>query len=139
MKDPVSLKGEKLTRGSICDCIVFERGGATVWLVELKSSSMRAASICAKFENGIKMALDVLRDAGFRGSPNLNLILLAKSYRNRSERKKIRAIRLASSGKKFGIRLCACGARLAELDGRPRAAYARYLCRCWQAKFISWH
>lgn len=113
LRDPVSAKGEKLARDSICGCIVFERGGATVWL-ELKSSSMRATSRRNKFENGIKTALDVLPDAGFRGSPNLNLILPAKSCRNRSERKKIRAIRIVSFGKKLGIRLCACGARLAE-------------------------
>ena len=85
-----------------------------MWLVELKSSSIMATSICNKFENGIKMALDILRNAGFRGSPNLNLILLAKSYRNRSERQKIRAIKIASFGKKFTICLCLCGARLAK-------------------------
>ena len=112
--DPVSLKGEKLTRDSICDCIIFERGGTVAWLVELKSSSMRATNICSKFENGLTTALDILQNAGFRGNPSLNLILLAKSFGNRSEHKKISAIRIQFSGKKYSIRLCMCGARLAK-------------------------
>lgn len=83
-----------------------------MWLVELKSSSFKASVLHRKFENGVEQALNILERAGFRGRPTLEMVLLAKAYKSRSERLKISRVQAKILGKNLHIHMCRCGDRL---------------------------
>lgn len=62
----IVIKGEKVCRDKICDCIIFLEYSGTIVLcmVELKSKRAHASGIPNKFGNGARIALKFSANAG---------------------------------------------------------------------------
>jgi hypothetical protein len=113
----VILKGEKMCIDrKICDCIIFTiEDYIIVGIVELKSKTVHASEILEKLTNGLKIALDILKEC------NDNCILyefypivLHKGI-NSSEYKIIVRNRIILKGKKYNIIPKKCGTSFSAL------------------------
>ena len=112
-KPHVLLKGEAIAGGPGCDCILFSgRDGLTVSLIELKSSSLDAGRIQAKFESSGNAAL---RMVGESARPDFFVVLAAKSYKRWLEYKKLQEATVMINRAPHRIRLRRCGERLSRI------------------------
>lgn len=116
----VILKGEILAgRGvAACDCIIFDAGnGLTASLIEVKSSSLNTDRIKRQFEAGGKKVLEMTESLG-QAEPELVIALIAKTYSRWFQHNKLRRMRVQIGQKKYPVMLCACGARLVDIQRR---------------------
>ncbi len=111
------LKGEKLTPNeAICDCIVFENGKKVwIYLIELKSRSLKPNSIKKKFCNGAFKAQSILNECGYFGEYGFSIILLAKSYSNAHVHTRLKAAQIPAGLHSYPIMLGSCGDKLHDL------------------------
>ena len=111
------FKGENITKGPVCDCIVFNRPDRiTVSLIELKSSSIDAERIRSKFERSGNVALKMLKSTHMGTRPTLICVLAAKSYGRYLQHEHLKKIRIRINQKKYPIRLYQCRDSLKEIQ-----------------------
>jgi len=112
----VMLKGELLVKARperMCDCIVFQ-DDKKISIIELKGTSLDVSKIKDKFTNSGKAAVRIARCCG-SDNVSLFMVLLAKSYKNYSDRERIRRTRIKVHGQKYPIWTKTCGASLSEI------------------------
>lgn len=116
----VILKGEILAGQGVaaCDCIIFDAGNElTASLIEVKSSSLQTDHIKRQFESGGKKVLEMTASLG-QAEPVLVVALIAKKYSRWFQHNKLRRMRVQIGQKKYPVMLCACGAKLVDIQRR---------------------
>lgn len=111
----IVIKGEKVCRDKICDCIIFLEHSGTIVLcmVELKSKRVHASDIPDKFGNGARIALEILSNCGLR-DPYILFFVLHKGIRS-PEYRNLSSERVYLDGRHHPIGIKRCGSRLSEL------------------------
>ena len=118
----IVLKGERLSRSKVCDCIVFYgRKPYGVALVELKSSYSHAGPIVEKFTNTLKIVADLSEKTGL-SLESQYLVLLSKNHRNAITSDLLNEVRITFSGVKRRIHLNKCGDCLLSIIGSEKLA-----------------
>jgi len=107
----VILKGERMCKDrKICDCIIFTSDNyIIVGIIELKSKTVHSSEIIVKLTNGLKIALDILKECNdncmmYEFYP----IVLCKSWHT-SEYRIIIKRKIKIKGKRYNILPKKCG------------------------------
>lgn len=112
----VVMKGEKVTRQKICDCIiVHDASPPRIILVELKSGGVRFEQVIEKFTNGLHLMLQFDRAIFGNRRYNVNMLLLVKRRLPRTFYSRIRSHKFKLRGEKYSIMTLRCGEDLVDM------------------------
>lgn len=116
----VVLKGEELRMNiRICDFVIFsEEKYVIVGVVELKSKSIHAREIMEKLDNGLNIALQILKECADYLAPDTEIklcpLVLHRGI-STQEHRVLKSKKLLVRGRKIDVFLRKCGASFSRI------------------------
>ena len=118
MSRHICLKGEKLSKSPICDCLLFyANNDLTTAAIELKSGSFELNKVIEQLSNGSQNILMVLRDCRISASEVefYPILMHKKGPNNSSEKKKLSRTKIVFNRIKYSLLLHKCGTEFLEI------------------------